>query len=106
MIYTKFGHNCEIVSGNMGNGEVDVLIEGESKVFKTYLYELRADDGINEIEAAIHKANEAMKVPPLHARLNKDTRKKLEELAEYHNRSITNMVVTLIHEAHRQIKKD
>lgn len=59
MIYTKFGNKAKIISGSISNNEVDIIVTYPSKVkqYKTYIHELRADEGIQEIHAAIIKAN-------------------------------------------------
>lgn len=59
MIYTRFGNRVRIISGNIAKNEVDIIIIYTNKAVhkKTYIHELRADDGIKEIHSAIIKAN-------------------------------------------------
>jgi hypothetical protein len=45
--------SVEILQGDMETGEVMVKRLVDSKVMETWLYELRADDGIKEIAKAI-----------------------------------------------------
>lgn len=55
VIYTRFGVPVEITGGNVEKGEVDFIKDGT--VFKSYIRELKADDGFNEIENAIKVVN-------------------------------------------------
>jgi len=59
MIYTRFGSKARIISGNIENNEVDIIVTYPSKVklYKTFIHELKADNGIEEIHSAIIKAN-------------------------------------------------
>lgn len=60
MIYTKFGNKARIISGNISKNEVDIIVTYPSKVkhYKTFIHELKADEGIQEIHAAIIQANQ------------------------------------------------
>ena len=63
-IFTKWGDDeVEVIAGNAMTGEVNIRYKG-GEYLQTYISELRADDGIREIEAAI----------------------KLTKFAEYNNR--------------------
>lgn len=55
MVYTKFGEKVKIQCGNMVSGEVDIQFLGDKKNIKTYVWELKADNGIKEIEEEILK---------------------------------------------------
>jgi predicted SpoU family rRNA methylase len=55
MIYSRFGGEVEILWGDIKKGEVDIKFKDDGSTMKTYIYELRADDGINEIEKEIKK---------------------------------------------------
>jgi|GEM_PF-2082528 len=59
MIYTRFGNKARIISGNIEKNEVDIIVTYPSKVklYKTFIHELKADNGIEEIHQAIIKAN-------------------------------------------------
>ncbi|MDZ7766903.1 MAG: hypothetical protein U5K00_21225 [Melioribacteraceae bacterium] len=59
MIYTRFGNRVKIISGNIATNQVDVVVIYKSKaeLMKTFIHELRADEGIQEIHQAIIKAN-------------------------------------------------
>lgn len=58
MIYTRFGTPVIIIGGDIQTGEVTVGVVSErgSKIIKTYMNELKADDGLNEICEAIKEA--------------------------------------------------
>ena len=57
MITTRFGSIVTVKSGNIAIDEVDVIRE-DGRILHTYISELKADGGIEEIEEAIKKANE------------------------------------------------
>lgn len=66
VIITRFGTPVEILSGNVKKGEVDILCrydllpdneKADPVERKTWTYELKADDGIKEINEAIREAN-------------------------------------------------
>lgn len=60
MIFTNWGLEVEILGGNMECGTVRVKYKDGS--FKDKLIaELKADDGLNEIERAINQANVKIK---------------------------------------------
>lgn len=59
-IYTRFGTPCTITAAyqqtTFGAIPVDVIChdaDGKNRAFKTYSFELRADDGLAEIVAAM-----------------------------------------------------
>ena len=63
MIHSRFGTPVfKVISGNLETSEIDVIFycgkdkDGNHKLetSKTYMFELRADDGIIEIEKAIN----------------------------------------------------
>lgn len=69
MIYSRFGTRVkEVVGGNVEKNEIDVIFETDnvaqdkfvslkSDVFKGYIQDFKADDGITEIAGAIEAAN-------------------------------------------------
>lgn len=63
MIYTRFGTEVEIHGGNIETGEVSIIRIGiDWKPLKTTTAELRADNGINEINEAIERVNRAVNI--------------------------------------------
>lgn len=59
MIYTRFGNEIEIVSGNILKGTVTYERCADGKRFENvWVGELKADGGIHEIDKAIEEANE------------------------------------------------
>lgn len=66
MIYTRFGSKVsKVLGGDMSTGEIDIIIDyedGKQPVEKnTYIHELNADNGIQEIDEAIQQANNSPK---------------------------------------------
>lgn len=59
MIYTRFGSHVKILEGNLVNGEVKIEHLEDGVVMETYINELKADDGLNEICEAITEAHRA-----------------------------------------------
>lgn len=57
MIYTRFGSEVKILWGNMNTGEVDVQRVNGNEVLRTNIGELKADEGIEEIENEINKVS-------------------------------------------------
>ena len=57
MIYTRFGSVVKVTGGDIEAGEVDVIREDIPGIKKTYINELKADGGFNEICEAIDAAN-------------------------------------------------
>ncbi len=58
MIYSRFGGEFEIVSGDLETGMVVGKRKKDGKVFPAcHITEFRADDGLKEIAEAIRTAN-------------------------------------------------
>ncbi len=57
MITTRFGSEVKILCGNIENGTVDIETIEDGKHYKTYIAELKADNGICEIAEAIESVN-------------------------------------------------
>lgn len=57
MIYSRFGPKVRIIRGDIEKGEVDIERVSDGKVTETYINELKATDGIDEIIKAIEAAN-------------------------------------------------
>ena len=54
MIYSRFGSEFEIVSGDMDTGRITAKRKSDGKLFEdTCILDYKADGGIQEIEAAI-----------------------------------------------------
>lgn len=56
-IYTMTGTEVQVVGGNFSKGEVDVVGYGRKpdEVKEVWVNQLRADNGLTEIEQAIEK---------------------------------------------------
>jgi len=57
MIYTRFGLTVTIVKGDIEKGEVDIEYKEDGRIRETTIDFLRADNGIQEIQESIEKAN-------------------------------------------------
>lgn len=95
MIYSRFGSPVFlVVDGNVEKGEIDVVFQNEDesiqdKVKKTYIYELKAEDGFAEIVRAIEEAHKRIRVCNEYLRdyiqihFNHDMEYSAEVLAKY-----------------------
>ena len=57
MIYTKFGFAVTIIKGDIEKSEVDIKYKEDGRIRETTIDFLRADNGIQEIQESIEKAN-------------------------------------------------
>ena len=57
MIYTRFGLAVTIIKGNIEKSEVDIKYKEDGRIRETTIDFLRADNGIQEIQESIEKAN-------------------------------------------------
>jgi hypothetical protein len=55
MIYTQYGSEVEILSANKDGSEVNVKFIEDGFIQTRMTNELKADDGINEIQKAINE---------------------------------------------------